>query len=328
MTCPSDFCRVRVTSPSSQSHLNFFEWCLSLVKTWSSQVRVESQELSSHFESLVCKLNSMSSQMKFHIFSMTFYAAAKWRPTFYKMAPGKLEMMPTTLYEMVPDKLENDAQCFIKFECRLFISKLFQFAFYLSLSISVISVSVAEFCCKCCKLSFSTVLSVRFITNGMSVENNTHIYVAQTSRYRMSMTCNLCCCLLPQCEALYTCRSGFPIATKWCCDQGLKVLPGAPTVDEHFCNTNCRFLLAIIFRTWGPLCVNLSFAPNQIRRESSCARIRCADGRPRFQDSTSRAVSCRPRVVRQLFVPASHVVPTRWLFLLSHHHQSCFCCCC
>jgi len=27
------------------------------------------------------------------------------------------------------------------------------------------------------------------------------------------MTCELYCCLLPQCEALRICRSGFPIAT-------------------------------------------------------------------------------------------------------------------
>ena len=35
------------------------------------------------------------------------------------------------------------------------------------------------------------------------------------------------CCLLSQCEALCTCRSGFPIATKWCCDQDVEVVPGA-----------------------------------------------------------------------------------------------------
>jgi len=34
-------------------------------------------------------------------------------------------------------------------------------------------------------------------------------------------------CLLPQCEVLFTCRSGFPIAKKWCCDQDVKVVPGA-----------------------------------------------------------------------------------------------------
>jgi len=47
--------------------------------TWSSRVRVESRELSSHFESLVCKLEPMSSHTKFHVFSTTF-SAMKWRP--------------------------------------------------------------------------------------------------------------------------------------------------------------------------------------------------------------------------------------------------------
>jgi len=47
--------------------------------TWSSRVNVESQELSSHFESLVFKLESMSSQMKFHIFPMACFC--------YEMAP-------------------------------------------------------------------------------------------------------------------------------------------------------------------------------------------------------------------------------------------------
>ena len=41
------------------------------------------------------------------------------------------------------------------------------------------------------------------------------------------MACELYCCLLPQCEALRTCRSGYPIATKWCCDQDVKVVPGS-----------------------------------------------------------------------------------------------------
>jgi len=30
---------------------------------------------------------------------------------------------------------------------------------------------------------------------------------------RVIMACELYCCLLPQCEALRICRSGFPIAT-------------------------------------------------------------------------------------------------------------------
>ena len=59
-----------VESESSQSHKpfesesskNFSSWVR--VVTWSERVRVESHELSSHFESLVCKLESMSSRTK------------------------------------------------------------------------------------------------------------------------------------------------------------------------------------------------------------------------------------------------------------------------
>jgi len=96
---------------------------------------------------------------------------------------------------MAPDKF-----CFNKFECRLFISKFSQFAFYLSLSLSVISKSLAQVCSKCCNHTVSAMSNVRFAMNGMYVKNNSHIYVSQTSRNRMSMTWDLYCCLLPQCE--------------------------------------------------------------------------------------------------------------------------------
>jgi len=63
----------------------------------------------------------------------------KWDPTYHKMAPGKLE---------------NVAQCcFNKFDCTLFTSKFSQFAFYFCISLSVISESLAQPCCKCCSLS-------------------------------------------------------------------------------------------------------------------------------------------------------------------------------
>ena len=45
-------------------------------------------------------------------------------------------------------------------------------------------------------------------------ENNTDIYVARTSNNRVIVARELYCCLLPQCEALRTCRSGFLIATQ------------------------------------------------------------------------------------------------------------------
>ena len=42
-----------------------------------------------------------------------------------------------------------------------------------------------------------------------------HMYVAQTSNNRVIGMHDLYCCLLPQCEALRTCRLGFHIATQW-----------------------------------------------------------------------------------------------------------------
>ena len=159
----------------------------------------------------------MSSHAKFHVFSTTFFC-----------------------FEMAPNILENGTQCcFNKFDRRLFISKFSQFAFYLSLSHSVISKSLAQPFCKCCSLSVSIVLNVRFAMNGMCVMNS--IRVARTSRNKISTTWDLYCCLVPQCEGLRTCCSAFPIAfystveqtkiafpitTKWCFDQDVKMVPG------------------------------------------------------------------------------------------------------
>ena len=52
-------------------------------------------------------------------------------------------------------------------------------------------------------------------------EEQQDIHVARTSNNRVISIAahDFYCCLLPQCEALRTCRSGFPIATKWCCDR-------------------------------------------------------------------------------------------------------------
>jgi len=95
-------------------------------------------------------------------------------------------------------KIKNDTQCcFNKFDCRLFISKFSQFAIYLSLSLSVISASLTQACCRYCNLSLSVVLNVRFTTNAMCVKNNLHIYVVWTSSNRVSMTWDIYCCLLP-----------------------------------------------------------------------------------------------------------------------------------
>ena len=46
-------------------------------------------------------------------------------------------------------------------------------------------------------------------------EEQHRIYVARTSNNRVISSGDLYCCLLPQFEALRTCRSAFPIATPW-----------------------------------------------------------------------------------------------------------------
>jgi len=66
-----------VESESSQSHepleSESSEILSSRVMTWLSRVRVESQEWSSHFESLDYKLESMSSHTKFQTFPIYFW---------------------------------------------------------------------------------------------------------------------------------------------------------------------------------------------------------------------------------------------------------------
>ena len=47
----------------------------------------------------------------------------------------------------------------------------------------------------------------------MCAKNNIHKYVAQTSNNSVISSGDFYCCLMPQCEALHTWRSGFSIAT-------------------------------------------------------------------------------------------------------------------
>ena len=107
----------------------------------------------------------------------------------------------------------------------------------------------------CCR-GLSVALNVRFTANGMCAKNNTQIYVAGTSNNRVIpmewswwVTSNNACepgeqlTVLPDgndesdlvgwtlllaatvwSEALPTCCSVFPIATKWRCDQDVKVV--------------------------------------------------------------------------------------------------------
>jgi len=50
------------------------------------------------------------------------------------------------------------------------------------------------------------------------------------------MACELYCCLLPQCEALRICRSGFPIATLVCRKRNCS---HHTFVQQSFCFASC-----------------------------------------------------------------------------------------
>jgi len=71
-------------------------------------------------------------------------------------------------------------------------------------------------CCRCAEC----------VVNSWTecARKTTPMYVARTSNNRVILSGELYCCLLPQYEALFTCRLSFPIATKWCCDQDVKVV--------------------------------------------------------------------------------------------------------
>ena len=67
----------------------------------------------------------------------------------------------------------------------------------------------------CCCNHFTTGVVLKCVVHHQRNvhDEQHHIYVAQTSSNRVISSSELYCCLLPQCEALRTCRSGFPIAT-------------------------------------------------------------------------------------------------------------------
>ena len=83
-----------------------------------------------------------------------------------------------------------------------------------------------------------------------------HIYMARTSNNRVIAACDLYCCLLPQCEALRTCRSGFPIArVPWLSEGGSR--PPCPRLDFEFLYFPIELLqkqvVFIVFITCSPM---------------------------------------------------------------------------
>ena len=86
-----------------------------------------------------------------------------------------------------------------------------------------------------CYFSACTWLIVWFTTNGMCVKKTPSYVWREQAIVRETATHDLYCCLLPQCEASRTCRSGFPIASGERLPTGVnKFLGGAnPYADKR-----------------------------------------------------------------------------------------------
>ena len=121
--------RVRLTKPSSHNHRKIFR---VRVVSWVGRVRVESQEESSHFETLVCKRVKVKSNEILH-FSYVFFC--------YKMAPNELENGGRKVTKLCPTSSAISG----------YIDQNFwwnQFPLYFPLSLSVISTSIIQHCWK------------------------------------------------------------------------------------------------------------------------------------------------------------------------------------
>ena len=105
----------------------------------------------------------------------------------------------------------------------------------------------------CCNLLVDVALNVRFTTAGMCAKNNTHLleYAARTSNSRVISSGDLYYCLLPQCETLWTCRSGFALVLCQGCENHARcslhkknVLSVWFVVKRRCC---CNLLVDIVF---------------------------------------------------------------------------------
>jgi len=94
--CPSHFLtsqnQVRVTSPSSQSHLKFLDSSQRRVMTWSSRVARTVESL--RVIALQARINVESHEISRFFCYLLYLFAMKWRPTCHKIAPDKLENGP------------------------------------------------------------------------------------------------------------------------------------------------------------------------------------------------------------------------------------------
>jgi len=88
-------------------------------------------------------------------------------------------------------------------------------------------------------------------------EEQKYMYVARTSNNRVISSGDLYCWLLPRCEALRTCRSGFPIATVFCW-----------CLTEMAMDLGCRNRLRKDFSFFGSRIRHQNFRKKRLRTRS------------------------------------------------------------
>ena len=118
---------------------------------------------------------------------------------------------------------------------------------------------------------------------------NSRLYLVLVMMSVISLV-ELYCCLLPQCKALRTCRSGFPITTKWCCNEDVKVVLCASLYKK-----NVRLVLFVAKRRGccsnhsAGIVLNALFATNRMcTKNNTRTRTRCEEQEQRVLPSNYR----------------------------------------
>ena len=99
-----------------------------------------------------------------------------------------------------------------------------------------------------CNLSSNVALYVWFTTNGVCAKNNRYIYTwREQAIIREIVTHGLYCCMLPQCEALRTCCSGFSNRNSSKCNNVTvdTILPSRSTIKKKLYD-KCKLVKVIL----------------------------------------------------------------------------------
>jgi len=180
-------------------------------------------------------------KLNFTFFLWPFYAM-KWRQTCCKLMPDKVENSSQNAMKWRPKMVPNVVSASL-IAGYLYLS-VFQFAFYLSLSLLVISTGLAQTCCNYCNLSSSVVLNVRFTTNEMCVKNKTynlHICDPNKQKHNEHNVWSLCCHKVKLCTLAAQAFQSQQVVLL--CDQDAKLVPGATWTDDprHISNRDSPF---------------------------------------------------------------------------------------